>query len=207
MIPRFHCLTDVPDAGQPLDGRWSRQLAAVVEAGVDAVQVRAKHLSDRALCLLAEEVVRILGPSGARVIVNDRVDVALAAGAHGVHLGLDDIPVRAARRAAPPGFLVGATCRSSEHARRARAEGADYAGVGPLYRSSTKAGLPDPIGHERIREVAEVLPVIGISGITADRVPEVLAGGAHGVAVTAAVWRSPDPPGAAKEIADLVHSR
>jgi thiamine-phosphate pyrophosphorylase len=173
---------------------------------VDAVQVRAKQLDDRELLDFTREVVATVRPLGATVIVNDRLDVALAAGADGVHLGLDDLPVAAVRALAPDGFLVGGTCRNAEHARAARDAGADYVGVGPVYPSTTKtSGLPDPIGLATLRQAAGALPAIAISGITAARVPEVMAAGAYGVAVVAALSRAADPAEAAGALVAAVH--
>ena len=200
MLPRIHCITDL-DAH---DGPALDMLAAVAAQGVDAVQVRAKALSDRELVAFTEALVDRLTGTTAAVIVNDRLDVALAAGAQGLHLGLDDLPVPAARRLAPVGFLIGATCRDADQAREAREAGADYAGVGPVYRTTTKDGLPSPIGLERLAEAARVLPAVAIAGITAERVPEVLAAGAHGVAVAGAICRAPDPPAAARSIVEAL---
>ncbi len=108
----------------------------------------------------------------------------------GVHLGADDLPVALARRLLGPDAIIGATCRNAADARRAEADGASYLGVGPVYTTMTKVGLPDPIGLPGLADVcAETrLPVIAISGITLARVPEVLDAGAHGVAVVAAVY-------------------
>lgn len=179
-------------------------LAGLAAVGVGAVQVRVKQLSDRDLLAFTVEVVTRLRHTDVQVIVNDRLDVALAAGAHGVHLGADDLPVAQARRIAPDGFLVGGTCRSLEQARRAKDEGADYVGVGPIYPSTSKTGLPGPVGLSVLRATAQVLPVIAISGITVDRVPEVMSAGAYGVAVLAAVCGAGEPRHAAKQIVDAV---
>ena len=119
-------------------------------------------------------------------------------------LGRDDLAIADARRLAPPGFLVGGTCRNAEHARAAKAEGADYVGVVPVYATTTKSGLPDPIGLDALREVAQVLPAIAISGIDAERAPAVMAAGAYGVAVASAICRSPQPALAARRLADAV---
>ncbi|QVT79248.1 Thiamine-phosphate synthase [Nocardioides aquaticus] len=150
-------------------------------------------------------LVAAVRPLGTRVIVNDRLDIALMADADGVHLGAEDLPVDAVRFLAPEGFLIGATCRGPEGARAARAQGADYVGLGPVYRSTTKADLPDPVGLDVLAQTSRVLPTIAIGGVTVDRVPDVMAAGAYGVAVVAAVWQASDPPRVAKEIADLVH--
>lgn len=208
MLPRFHLITDFPT----LDRAALLRLLAVLASGpdgagtVDAVQVRAKQASDREVVAWTRQLVAELRPRGRRVIVNDRLDLALAAGADGVHLGRNDLAVADARALAPEGFLVGATCRSPEHAVRARVEGADYAGVGPVHATPTKPGLPDPLGLDVLAATAREIPAIAIGGITAARVRDVMAAGAHGVAVVAAVWRDPDPLRAAREIAELVHA-
>jgi thiamine-phosphate pyrophosphorylase len=198
VLPRIHVITDLPHTPPEL-------IDEIVRAGVDAVQVRAKHLTDRELLEFAQDVVRTVR-GRATVIVNDRLDIALAAGANGVHLGLDDLPVAQARRLAPSGFLIGGTCRNIRHARQANADGADYVGVGPIYPSTTKPGLPEPLGLTALAEISGILPAIAISGITVDRVPEVMAAGAHGVALIAAVSRAPDPAQAAQDVVTAVLS-
>ncbi|MFC7494884.1 MULTISPECIES: thiamine phosphate synthase [unclassified Nocardioides] len=175
-------------------------LGALVAAGVGAIQVRDKSLDDRSLLAFVTAAVEAVRPAGGLLIVNDRVDVALAAGADGVHLGAEDLPVRAARALAPD-LVIGATCRSRAAVLEARAAGASYAGVGPVFATSSKAGLPEPLGVDGLASVTGVLPVVAIAGITAERVPAVIAAGAHGVAVLGAVSRAPDPCQAAKEIA------
>lgn len=198
MLPRIHVITDLPYT--PVD-----VIDEIVGMGVDAVQVRAKHLTDRDLFEFTVEVIRTVA-GRAKVIVNDRLDVALAAGADGVHLGLDDLPVVQARRLAPRGFLIGGTCRNLAQARQAKADGADYIGVGPIFASMTKAGLPGPIGLDVLGEVAGVLPAIAISGINAERLPDVMAAGAYGVAVIAAISRAPDPARATRDLVAAVHT-
>jgi thiamine-phosphate pyrophosphorylase len=201
VLPRIHCITDF----DLHDASTLDLLEAVVAAGVDAVQVRAKSLSDAELFGFTRALVdRLSGRGGAAVLVNDRIDIALAAGAHGVHLGAGDLPVAAARRLAPHSFLIGATCRNADDAEQARSAGADYAGVGPVYASTTKQGLPSPIGLDRLAGAARVLPAVAIAGITADRVREVRAAGAHGVAVAGAICRATDPPAAARNIVEAV---
>lgn len=196
MLPRIHFITDLPHTPASV-------VDEIVGMGVDAVQIRAKDLTDRELYEFTREVIRTVS-GRATVIVNDRLDIALATGADGVHLGLDDLPVAAARRLAPEGFLVGGTCRNAAQARRAKADGADYVGAGPVFVSTTKAGLPPPLGLNALAEIAGVLPTVAISGITAERIPAVMATGAHGVAVIAAVSRAPDPGRAAREVVDAV---
>ncbi|HEY1282531.1 MAG TPA: thiamine phosphate synthase [Acidimicrobiales bacterium] len=171
---------------------------AALEGGAPVIQVRTKGVTDRAAGELAAEVAELCAAHGALCVVNDRVDLALAAGAGGVHLGADDLPVAAARRIAPPEMLLGGTARNPETATRLAADGASYLGVGPVYGTTSKDGLPAPIGLDGLRAVATAadaagVPVIAIAGITAERVPEVLAAGAHGVAVIGAVAAADDP--------------
>ena len=196
-LGRLHVLTDPRGGRAALDA-----VAAAVAAGAPVVQVRAKGGTDRELHDFARRVVELCAPSGTTCIVDDRVDVALAVGAAGTHLGAADLPVAAARRVAGPGHLLGGTARDPETARALVGDGADYLGVGPAYRTTTKTGLPDPIGPAGIAEVAAAVdvPVVAIGGITADRIPELLAAGATGVAVTAAVSGAPDPAAATREL-------
>lgn len=202
VLPRLHLVTDLPT----LDAASLARLVEVAGDSADAIQVRAKAATDADLVGWTTGLVEAVRPLGTRVIVDDRLDVALLAGADGVHLGADDLPVAGARRLAGAGLLIGATCRTPEEVRRALGEGADYAGVGPVYETTTKADLPAPLGLEMLGRAAALGPVIAIGGITAARVPSVMSAGAHGVAVVAAVWRASDPPRAAREIGDLVRS-
>jgi thiamine-phosphate pyrophosphorylase len=132
--------------------------------------------------------------SGALLFVNDRLDVALALGADGVHLGPDDVPVAAARRATPDGFLIGASADDPDVARQRVAEGASYIGCGTVYATTTKPDAGDVIGLEGLDRVARAVdvPVVGIGGITVERSAEVAGTSAAGVAVVSAVMRAPD---------------
>lgn len=194
-VPQLHVLTDERPADAVL-----AFTDTVLSAGAPGLQLRTKQRSDRDWLRLATAVAARCREAGATCIVNDRADVAVAAGAHGVHLGADDLPVAAARAVVGPDLLVGATARDAEQAAAAVADGADYLGVGPVFETTTKAGLPAPIGPAGLAAVAAAVdvPVIGISGITAERVAEVLAAGAHGVAVTSAVTRADDPAAAVR---------
>lgn len=178
-------------------------LPALAEAGVDGFQVRDKSLATGALVALTRSVLAAVRPHGGTVVVNDRLDVALAAGADGVHLGASDLGVADARRLAP-GLLIGATCRSRDEVVAAAEAGADYAGFGPVFATSSKAGLPAPLGLAPVTAAAGVLPLVAIGGLTAASAAQVRAGGAYGVAVIGAIWRQPDPLGAAKELVAAV---
>jgi thiamine-phosphate pyrophosphorylase len=172
---------------------------ALVRAGVDAFQVRDKTLTTRQLVALTQWVQSV---SGTTVIVNDRLDVALAVGADGVHLGADDLSVAQARRLAP-GLLIGATCRDRHDLAQATAEGADYAGVGPVFATTSKDGLPEPLGVGGLAGLTG-LPVLAIGGITAERAPGVAATGVYGLAVIGGIWSAPDPVAAAAALAEAV---
>jgi thiamine-phosphate pyrophosphorylase len=193
----LHVLTDAHGGRAALD-----VVTAAVSAGAPVVQVRAKDCTDRVLYDFARRVVGICAPAGATCLVNDRVDVALAAGADGTHLGAEDLPLEAARRIAGPDHLLGGTARDPVRAAALVAQGADYLGVGPAWPTTTKTGLPDPLGAEWIGTVAGAVavPVIAIGGVTVERVAELVAAGASGVAVVSAVSAAGDPAVATRQL-------
>jgi thiamine-phosphate pyrophosphorylase len=168
---------------------------AALEAGAPTLQVRLKSGTDADRYRLARAIAGRCRAADATCLVNDRVDLALAVGADGVHVGADDLPVPVVRRLVGDAALVGGTARDPETAARLVGEGASYLGVGPTFATSSKGGLPDPIGVEGVRAVVETVdvPVVAIAGITADTVDAVLAAGAWGVAVIGAVAEAPDP--------------
>jgi len=174
-------------------------LPSLIAAGVDAFQVRDKALGGRDLVRLTQRLL----DTGATVIVNDRLDVALAAQADGVHLGASDLLVTQARRIAPD-LLIGATCRNRVDVEAAAHAGADYAGFGPIFATSSKEGLPDPVGPGALEEVTGVLPLIAIGGITAANASAIPRGA--GVAVIGGIWSQPDPIAAAAGIAQAVRA-
>lgn len=189
-FPRLHVIVDSVTHAE-----------AALAGGAPAVQVRLKSGTDRVRYEISAEIARRCARAGALCVVDDRVDLALAAGAGGVHVGADDLPVDAVRRVAGPDLIIGATARDPEAARARVAEGADYLGAGPTYATTSKDGLPDPLGPQRVGEVARsvAVPVLAIAGITAGRVPALLAEGVAGVAVIGAVTRAADPPAAVRE--------
>lgn len=191
-LPRVFCL---------VSGRDDLSLLpAFVDAGILGFQLRDKEIDAWSLESLALRVISLVGPS-ATVVINDHLDVALRTGADGVHLGQADLPVAGAREAAPR-LLIGATCRTLEDVARAKVEGADYAGFGPVAISGSKHGLPAPLGVAAITRARGVLPLLAIGGIDASLARSARAAGAHGVAVIGSIWRQPDPVLAAKELVD-----
>lgn len=188
---RLHVITDTAPGVDTIGA-----VHAALSAGAPLVQVRAEdHVPDRSVYDLALHVVELCRRYGATCLVNDRVHVALAVGADGAHVGALDLPVDAARAVLGPAAVLGGTCRDADAGRAAQRAGAGYLGVGPAYLTSTKDGLPDPIGAQGIRAVAEAVdvPVIAIGGVTPERVPGLLANGAYGVAVIGAISRAADP--------------
>jgi thiamine-phosphate pyrophosphorylase len=169
---------------------------SAVRGGVTSVQLRLKEASPRELLLAAR---RLVGALTVPVLVNDRLDVALAAGAAGVHLGPDDLPVRLARDAAPPGFLIGASVGSVGEA--SNGAGADYWGVGPWRVTATKADAGEALDEEslrRIRDAAGLIPWVAIGGVRPEDLPAIRAAGAAGVAVVSGIVGVPDVEQAAR---------
>lgn len=163
---------------------------SAVAGGVTAVQLRLKSATPRQLCRLARRMVDALTVP---VLVNDRLDVALAAGAAGVHLGPDDVPVAVARRLAPPGFLIGASVGTPDEV--ASGAGADYWGVGPWRATATKqdAGMAlGPAGVRAIVSLSEAPACVVIGGVQPGDVPELRALGAAGVAVVSGILGDED---------------
>ena len=186
-----------------------RDLADVLDAalagGCRLVQLREKEWPSGRLLPVAERLRARCAAAGAAFIVNDRVDLAVAVGAHGVHLGQDDLPARAARPLLRPGMILGISTHSVEQARAGQAEGADYVAVGSMFPTRSKAEF-ELVGPDLLRKLrAEIrVPLIGIGGITHDNVGEVIAAGADGVAVISAVCAADDPRAAAARFVTLI---
>ncbi|MCC7076567.1 MAG: thiamine phosphate synthase [Acidimicrobiia bacterium] len=196
-VARLHVIVDVATGQDGLD-----VAAAALDGGASWLQVRIKDEPDRRRLALAAGIAALCRERGATCLVNDRADIALAVEADGVHVGADDLPVPVLRRILGTEAVIGATARDPETARRLEAEGATYLGVGPVYPSTTKDGLPGPFGPALVTRVGAAvgIPVVAISGVTAGKVPELLAAGAHGVAVIGAVAGAPDRVAATAEL-------
>ena len=169
-------------------------LGAILTGGCRLVQLREKTMPLAELLPLAQRLARQCREAGALFIVNDRADLALAAGADGLHVGQDDLPARDARAILRAGMILGVSTHDPEQARRAVADGADYIAVGSIFPTTTKAGF-QLVGTELIRRVrSEVrVPLVGIGGITPENAPAVLGAGADAVAVISALGAAPDP--------------
>ena len=176
--------------------------AAAVAGGATMLQLRLKEESARSLVEIAR-TIQGMAPE-VPLIINDRADVALAAGAAGVHVGVDDLSPALLRRAVPPGFIIGASVGSDDEV--ARAAGADYVGIGPVFATGSKSDAGTAIGPVRFGELARRcgLPAVAIGGITNERVAAVLSAGAAGVAVISALFGASDPTIAARAIRDAL---
>lgn len=191
-VPRLHLVTDRRLRGD-------RSLVAVVaeaaRAGVGAVQLREKDLPGGALLAEAEVLRRVLGATP--LLVNDRADVALAAGAAGVHLPAAGLPVGVARRLLGPWALIGRSVHGVEEARRAADEGADYVILGTIFATGSKPGrVPAGLALVAATARAVALPVIVIGGINQENAAATVAAGAHGIAVMSAILSAPSPAAA-----------
>ncbi|MFP4200169.1 MAG: thiamine phosphate synthase [Clostridia bacterium] len=181
-------------------------LRAVAGRGVTAFQLRGKDWNDRELFGVGSRLARLCAELGVLFVVNDRVDIAMACGADGVHLGEDDLPVEVARRLMGKDAIIGASARDTTRARAAQAAGADYVAASPVWATPTKTDAPAPLGLEGLGDMCRAvsLPVIGIGGINAENAAKVIASGAAGVAVVSAIVAAEDPATAARQLREAV---
>ncbi len=180
-------------------------LTEALRGGAAVVQLRDKEASRETLVTLGKALRKVCDRFGAFLIVNDRIDVAMATEADGLHLGQEDLPLQKARRQLGHGKLLGVSTHSLAQAKRALEEGADYIGVGPIFTTPTKPDYP-PVGVELVREVREnvKVPFFAIGGITLYNATAVLFAGADSVAVVRAVVGQEDVCGAAKKFKTLL---
>jgi thiamine-phosphate pyrophosphorylase len=205
---RLNAIVDPERAG----GYAIADLAArCTRGGATLVQLRNKHSETRALIEEARAIKQALAPFAVPFVVNDRVDVAMASGADGVHLGRDDMAVEDARRLLGPNAIIGLSIKSVAEAEAARLDLVDYVGSGGVYATSSKQQKNAPIGPAGLARVvaalrrrAPVLPVCGIAGIDPSNAAEVIAAGADGVAVISALSLVPSPETAARQLRDIV---
>ena len=193
--------------GEPSAGPLDALLPRVLEVGVDVVQLRDKDLEARPLLALAAVVRRRTEEFGALFVMNDRVDLALAAGADGVHVGQQDLPVEEARRQIGSGRLLGLSTHTREEVLAAAATTVDYIAVGPVFATPTKPGRP-AVGPELVSFAAgrASVPFFAIGGIDRGSLPAVLAAGARRVAVVRALTDAPDPATVARELAGALRA-
>ena len=201
----LHVLTDTD-----LQSRFSHVALTqkAIAGGADTIQFRRKTGSTRDLIATAAAMRDVAAANGVPLIVNDRVDVALAAGADGVHLGQDDLPVRLAREMLGADRIIGVSAGTLEEARQGFSDGADYVGFGPIYATGSKEDAGAPQGLDRLSELARhvALPVIAIGGIARDAATDVIRAGAHGVAVISAICCQEDPEAATRAFVNRIQA-
>jgi thiamine-phosphate pyrophosphorylase len=181
---------------------------AALRGGVTAVQLREKECATRDFVELARALRAILAPAGVPLVVNDRVDVALAAGADGIHIGQSDMEYRDARRLLGPDAIIGLSVETPEQAGRAASFDVDYLGVGPVFPTPTKSDAAPAWGIEglaALRRASRHL-LVAIGGIHRENVADVIRAGADGIAVVSAICAAPDPEQAARDLGAAISS-
>ena len=175
---------------------------AALNAGVTMLQFRAKHRTDRAILEMAAPVRRLCQAAAVPFIMNDRLDLALACRADGIHLGVDDLPLPVARSLGSPNLIIGYSPETDAHISAAAEEGASYLGIGPVFATATKQDAGVPLGLEEFtrRLTLGGLPSVGIGGIDATNAASVMDAGAGGIAVISAILRAQDLALATKEL-------
>jgi thiamine-phosphate pyrophosphorylase len=191
-VPVVHLITD-----RRLASSLAGAVAAAVAGappGAVAVQLREKDLGGRDLLALARALLPVCRRAGQRLLVNDRLDVAIAAGADGVHLPSAGVPASDARALLGPGALIGVSCHSEADVRRAAGGGASFATFGPIHDTPSKRPFGPPVGVEALRAAARLgLPLVALGGVSPEGAREIFAAGASGVAAIRAWLEAPDP--------------
>jgi len=204
-IGQLHVLTDIV-----LQTRFSHtqltQLA--IKGGADTIQFRQKSGSTREMIKLASEMKTLCAENGVTFIVNDRVDIAIAAEADGVHLGQNDFPIPLARKLVGEDVIIGGSAATMEEAQTCLSEGADYVGFGPVYPTTSKEDAGPVSGAELLKKLVQSisLPIIAIGGVSVENVHEVMKAGAHGIAVISAVCCQEDPEQATRALDQVLQT-
>ena len=186
--------------GRPLVSLLQR----VLTAGLSTIQLRERDLSARELVALAREVRVVTGSCNSQLLINDRIDVALALEGVGVHLRSNSLPPSVARRLLGPQRLMGISVHSVEEAVQAESQGANYIVLGPIYETPSKQMFGPPLGIQTLEKACRLvrIPIVGIGGVTAERAREMRRAGAFGVAVITAILGADDVESATRELLD-----
>ena len=198
-IGTLHILTDTV-----LQSRFSHMeiTRLAIAGGADTIQYRQKSGSTREMIEIARNMKRLCSEAGVAFIVNDRLDVTIAAEADGVHLGQDDFPIPMAREILGEGRIIGGSAATLDEALKCLSDGADYVGFGPVYPTSSKDDAGPVSGIDILKQVVEIipLPIIAIGGVGAENIPDVMRAGARGIAVISAVCCQDDPEEATRAL-------
>jgi len=203
LIPRLYVVTDRQQtAGRSLE----EVIASAARGGAGMVQLREKDLSARALLALGGRLQHVLAPYDIPLLINDRLDVAQALDAAGVHLAGHSLPAAQARRVLGSDKLIGVSTHSLEQAQDARDGGADFIVFGPVFTTPSKAAYGPPQGLQQLANIVQAidLPVMAIGGINVTNLPSVLQEGAHGVAMIRAVLEAAEPEAATRQLRALL---
>lgn len=202
MAPADYSLYLVTDRSLSRGRPTAEIVRQAVQGGVTCVQLREKSCGTREFLEEARAVKAVLAGTGVPLIINDRLDVALASGADGVHLGQRDMPLAEARRLAPSGWIIGVSAESVADAVQAEREGADYVGASPVFATPTKTDTAPPLGLDGLRALCAAvrIPVVAIGGLHAGNAHDVVCAGAAGLAVVSAIVAAESPHAAAAEL-------
>lgn len=198
----------VTDSDLCLGRSLEEVVCEAVKGGVTMVQLREKSASTRTFVELAQRLKPVCAAVGVPLIINDRLDVALAVDADGVHIGQSDMPYEVARRILGPDKIIGLSVENFDDLERANALDVDYVGISPVYGTPTKTDTAEPFGLEGLRRAVElsVHPTVAIGGMNASTVGDVMAVGTDGVAVVSAICSAPSPREATRELLRVIES-
>ena len=184
------------------------EVEAAIDGGIRVIQFREKQMCDREMIATGKVLRSLTSRAGVDLIINNRIDIALAVDADGVHIGQDDMPVALARRLLGPDKILGASVSSVAEAKIAQREGASYVAVSPVFSTSTKTDAPAPVGLEGLKTISKAVrvPVVAIGGINLENLEVVIGAGADSVAVVSAVVCAKNMTDATRELRSRIES-
>jgi thiamine-phosphate pyrophosphorylase len=199
---KLYLITDRKQTAMPL----TQAVRLALEGGVRAVQVREKDLPIRELLALAQELRALTKEFGAKLFINDQVDIAVAVDADGVHLGHQSLPASAVRNMVGKTMMIGVSTHTVEEARAAESAGADFVTFGPIFETPSKAHLGGPVGLEALKEAKRVvdIPLFGLGGIKGKNIGHVLWAGAYGIGMISAIFGAEDIRKRAKNLSEMI---
>lgn len=203
-IARSIRLYVIPDRKIGAPKNLVEQTRELLAGGATAIQLRDKELSGRKLLETATEMARLCKEAGALFIVNDRLDIAILSGAHGLHIGQSDIPLTEAKKLSPPSFIIGVSAQTMEEARLAEKQGADYLGIGAVFPTSTKEA--EALGLTGTARVASAtsLPSVAIGGINLENAAEIMKTGVSGLSLISAIVGNSDIRGQTRKFLEII---